>query len=291
MSEVERDYRREDAAIDHVRAVLAELDRRPGTVMNHPDREGVAGGCDAILQRGSTQVAVEHTRVYTVPMTPGHVRNLRTIAPKIEPAVHETFPAARILVICPVDDLPTGKNWETLAEKITEAAIGVLPTIPDGEGRRILVEGEGLEVVVFRRPHSRGPVYCRVLRGAPNDDERRAQIRNDMCRALADKRKTLSAYRQRGFTTMLILDAEEVGWPGQFVQAFEDASKVERIDEFDDVYLVGTASMPLTLWPLKLSGQAVREFADWRDLNDAEERANAALLAGLGLSPDSHWTT
>ena len=39
MSEVEREvHRREDAAIDHLCAVLSELDRRPVTIVNHLDR-------------------------------------------------------------------------------------------------------------------------------------------------------------------------------------------------------------------------------------------------------------
>lgn len=59
-------HAREDAAFEHLCAVLSEYDGRPVRVISRPDREGVAGGCDAILARGSLRVAAEHTCVYSV---------------------------------------------------------------------------------------------------------------------------------------------------------------------------------------------------------------------------------
>jgi len=264
-------HEREDDSIERLCAVLSELDGHPVAVTS---REGKHGGCDAIVTRGDSRVAVEHTRVHTTRARPGHVRVLEQITPPISDRVLAAFPKEWILVLVPVEKIETGTDWGAVCERIAAEVIAAVPGIKREQGLKIDLPGL-FQIVAFRhQPHgSKG--YCWVKWWTRSDEERQ-KIVDDVSAAIRRKRPKLIAYRTDGYRTLLLLDAEEAGWPAQFINAFAEVIEHEPLDAFDEVYLACTGLLPIMFVPLKLGAVVMPKPAELQEFWNAEKRVMAA---------------
>lgn len=237
-------------------------------------REGKHGGCDAIVIRGETRVAVEHTRVHTSQGRPGHVRVLQQITPLISDRVLAAFPREWIMVLVPVEKIETGRDWEAMCEKIAADVIAAVPGLKHEQGLKIDVPGL-FQIVAFRhQPHgSKG--YCWVKWWTRSEEDGQ-KIVDDLRAAISKKSLRLQTYRKDGYRTLLLLDAEEAGWPAQFINGFAEAIDEEPLEAFDDVYLDCTGLLPRMFVPLKLGDAIPPKPADHEAFWSAQKRVLAA---------------
>jgi len=265
-------HRREDAAFEHLCAVLTEHERRPVTVVSHPDRGGVAGGCDAILQRGSLRVAAEHTCIHSIGERPRFPLIWKQIAPTLTERIRSTFPNDWIRLWIPVRQLPRSRRWPEMIDTVAAAVVASVPTMPLDSELKVDVPALGVQVLVGRlKPHGRG--VCSMSWLVPGQTEDYAI--EDMRRAIREKRKTLLAYRREVDQTLLLLDSEECGWPVQFMEAFLEAARAETPDAFDDIYLACTMSTPIILFPFKWGEVLMPTPEERKSFHEAESRVNS----------------
>lgn len=69
--------------------------------------------------------------------------------------------------------------------------------------------------------------------------------------------------------TALVLEAEELGWPNDFMGAFADKVPKHDLADIDEIYLACSAFRPALIVPLKLGAVVPAEqpfFAEFVDL-------------------------
>src|SRR5262249_54976082 len=154
-------------------------------VISRPDRDGVIGGCDAILQRGTRRVAAEHTRIHSISERPKIPHIWNRIPPRLRERVEAAFPGERIFVWIALNELPRPKHWPAMVENIASVVIAAVPTIDVEDERKVDVPAFGIYVLV-RRSRSSGCGICSVGWRVPGMTIDYAV--EDMRRAIREKR-------------------------------------------------------------------------------------------------------
>lgn len=244
-------HERTDTALTLLCAVLTEQDATPVTIIARPKRDHGPGGCSAILQRGTSRVAVGHTCVHAKSEKLLFPFMWSQIAPALTDRLRSRFPDDWLRLWLPVHQLPPREEWTTMIEHVSAAVTERVPTMPlDSEGG-VNVPRFGFQVLVGRlKPYGRG--LCSMawtIRGRKDDDSI-----EDIRRAIRGERKKLLANGVRGDQTILLLDAEEYGWPVQFTEELSEAARTETLEAFDAVYVTCTVARPTVLFPFTAGG-------------------------------------
>lgn len=246
---------REDRILDELCEQLSHREGVDVRVIRRPDRdERREQAVDAIIQRGSKQWAVEHTRVFNRPNMLGLHKRLASLKSIISEAITAAFPAEAIGVAVPVEELPPGSAGERAARLIAKGAIETLPSVPKGKAMLFRVNGFKRCPAVIHHLGRRG--YCIVLPRTPDNDG--ALRVADIQRALVDKGPKVHAVRHKGFSTILVLDSAEVLTHGELSMAFEGAATADLVEPFDEIYLALSTWEPAAFelfksgnrWPL-----------------------------------------
>jgi len=268
-------HEREDAAFEHLCGVLTEFDGTPAHVLSHPDRDGVPGGCDALIRRGALRVAAEHTCVHSISERPKLPHFWNRIAPPLRVKIEARFPSDWLRVWIPLFELPRPKRIPAMVEAVAAAVICAVPDMPLDSELKVDVPAFGFYVLVGRlKPHSsRG--FCAVSWRVPGNTDDYAV--EDMARAIRDKRKTLLAHRDEVDQTILLLESDECGFPSAFMSAFMEAAKTESLEGIDEVYFACTLTAPTIAFPFKWGDVLMPEpeNPDRQRFHAAEDRFNA----------------
>ncbi|NOT34433.1 MAG: hypothetical protein HOP12_09715 [Candidatus Eisenbacteria bacterium] len=257
-------------------AVLSEFDHQPVAIVSRPDREGAAGGCDALIQRGLTRVAIEHTTVHSIGDRPGLPKRWERIAPHLRARIQAELPLEWIQIWLPLFELPRSRHWQAMIGRIAEAVIADVPGMALDSELKVQVPAHGFYVLVRRVKPFTPQGICTIswrVPGLPYD-----YVVKDMRRAIADKRQVLEAYRREVEETILLLDSDECGLPSEFMQAFLDAVVEEPVEAFDEVYLACTMAVPILLYPFKWGETLMPEPEARRGFLEAQDRANATHI-------------
>lgn len=270
---------REDRAIDQLCEILREAGETPVLVLSRPDREGVQGGCEAILQRGDRLWAVEHTCVYSIPSRPGFVERLKAMREQIIERVRDALPEEAVSIAFRIEEIPTGTSWSRLADWIAEMAIRAIPGLVPGTGRHVQDDAVPFSVLAYRWDQDKvGSGHCWVNPYAPPQE----LLVEDIRRALRAKGPKLLRERGAGKRTMLILEAEEVGFPNDFVRGFADAVQAEAADGFDEIVLAASAMSSISFWYLKLGESLIPVPAEYLRFVEAERRVHERAIGPHG---------
>ena len=242
--------RRESRVIEHYCAVLREAGEDI-EILRWPDREGVQSGCEAIVRRGTEEWVLEHTTVYSLPSRPGLLPRLQQLRTRITERVLAAYPSEAVLIFFPIEEIPTGENWDNLADRIATACIAAIPTIPEEQGLRLHPEGVPFEVVTYRLTHAKAGGACWVQARTAGED----QVVADLRRAIGQKRPKLLREKAHGRRTCLVLEGPEVGWPNDFAKGFKLAAEQESVAKLDEVLFAATATDPMFLYYFKLGSE------------------------------------
>jgi hypothetical protein len=219
-------------------------------VVDRPDRANRStSDCDAIVAWGTRRAAVEHTRVYSRPEFPGQLHILNKYRPTVEGAIRSAFPEDGVLIMLPSEELKRGLDWDSMMRDVTRESLRWLPELRQENGRQMTVAGFTRPPVVFKHQRTREG-WCRMLFRIPMDQEDLAVA--EFRRAFMEKRPRMQRYKAMGVPTWLVLDAPEVGWPNDFIRAFNAAIEVESVEVFDHIYLGCTLDRPVQFVPLKV---------------------------------------
>lgn len=246
-------HRREERLIDELCAYLAVWERSRVAVVCRPDRHAGSSDkrCDAILIRGGTRMAVEHTRVFVVHEQPKMDKRLELLRPVFQKQMVACFPHALVRVGVPADGFVPGMDWEfeasVLADKLATALRTadlrqrVVAELPQGRGR------------AFAEMLQRGlrTAKCVVQPCVWGVDPEDSTVR-DIRRALRSKSAGQQAYKSRGFRTILLLEFEMLAWPPFMRDLALRASRLEDLSAYDEVYLALIESQPCDLLPISL---------------------------------------
>src|SRR5258706_3784794 len=158
-------------------------------VIGHPDREGVEGGCDALMQSGPYRVAAEHTCVHSIAQQPRYPRMWERITPGLRERVQAALPGEWIQVWAPAVQLPRRRHWPQMIAAMAEAVIASVPSMPRDSERRVPVPAFGFELLARRMRDYGGRGTCTMAWLVPGNTEEYAVA--DIRRAIREKRRTL----------------------------------------------------------------------------------------------------
>ncbi len=246
--------KREDRTIAAFCQVVALIDGAVARVLARPDRDTPGkGGCEAILVRQDREWALEHT---TFDSFPNQRQDSARLMEALEPAaaaIAASCPGWRISVAVPIGAVPTGTSWAKLKASFEQAVIQALQALPDdAKNAEADVQGR-FAVRIFRRRH-RLP-GCFLVRDAPADQiAARAEV---IVAALAAKRRQLQPYVTQGFSTVLLLDNDDIGLmePFSAAESFRRAIAEMDLSIFTEIYLVDATEPIPWFFPVKLGAR------------------------------------
>lgn len=239
----------EDRSIAELCAFLALHDRCRVAVICRPDRrKGGEGQCDAILARGVSQVAVEHTRVYGSPRHPGKVRILEQVRGTIQTYMTQAFPHSAVMVGVPVECFTGGMDWPARALELAEGLVDRLRVAP--ANHRVAVDMRGTtgrafaQVIGGHRDFGFCSVHPVVWEREPED-----LTVDDFRRALADKLNGMQSYKDRGAKTLLLLEFDAMASPPWALEQLRRAAGQADISAYDEIFLSLSAWTPAFVLP------------------------------------------
>jgi len=257
----------EDQILQQFCSLLTVTDGKPARIIGRPDRENPGrGGCDALVDRGGEEWAVEHTSVDAFRSQRGDSARFNRVVVPLEKALRAAFPRCHIEIRLEVGAIPTGVPWSRLAADLREqltAALVTMPTADEFEDRttKLTLPSLALPVGVIKTKSSkRGS--CMVMRYLPRDQE--AQLEAVMETALGEKCKRLLKYSKRGTRCALLL--ESVGPCGRdtFGEIFHRVADPMNLEPIAEAYLVETSARPVPWFlPLKLGARLYPDLPEF----------------------------
>jgi hypothetical protein len=248
---------REDRLFLRICEILSVAEQQPARVIGHPDREGVSGGCDAIICRGGVEWAAEHTLVHSIPAERWLLHLLDRFKGPIEEAVASGHPGRRFNVCVPMEEIPAQeREWGDLQQAIAAECIRVAGEMSGSEDRLLDVRGVPFRVLIHHHwSPGVGPGRCSVL---PRLTEQ-ARLTEDLLRALSDKGPKLARQKEAGRKTLLVLDGERWAWCGEAREAFREAAEQVSLDFADEIFWADI----YFFYCIKKNGQVLPEPLEW----------------------------
>jgi hypothetical protein len=261
---------REDRALEAFAVALEISDGQPGVITARPDRDGAAGGADAIIRRLGRDWAVEHTTIDSFPGQREDNDRLRRVFGPAREAIAEAYPALRITLGVPLGAVPTKTSWARITSTYSELVIAALQDHGDTPGNRLVtLPGMFDSHIFFRRSRSPGCFLSREIDSSDLDG--RVGV---IVSAIESKHLQLAPYRAAGMPTALLLDNDDVGLmsPDALAEAFTRASSIASFEDLDDVYLVDAVELPPWIYPLKLGPRSVPDLPEFKHFFDEQYR-------------------
>jgi hypothetical protein len=248
------DLKRERFVIEKFCKRLSMLVREDCVAESWPDSENrEPGTCDAILKRGVSSWALDHTHLNSFR---GHVKDnvlfnsiILSLQSSLAPICHKHH----INVVLDIRKLPRGRS-ETMRQ-LEASLLRIIPTVvDDGNLHRITLDSPACEIHVSRLASELAGCFFHQL--APEGHN--IELCQDIERAIRQKSKQLKRYKAEGKRTILLLDTDEISLINEFTVADAFATATAQIDHscLDEVFLfdqpVGTDVH--FVWPLKFRG-------------------------------------
>jgi hypothetical protein len=238
----------EDVAIATLCEVLSHLEGQSVSVSARPDRGGT-GNCDALLLRGGTVWAAEHTRIYGIADRPGLLRQTARLRGAVEPAVAAACPDRRLTVHVTVPAVGLLGDPERLGKSIADHCAAIGPTLEPDE-LRILTDCALSVPVAVRRERFERPPGCSVL--AQDPPSYRDQTLRNLAERIQRKCEAMRHWRAKGMPTLLILDAPHSLHPSDEPRDFGPLVAEALVGtRFREVYLCASAIGRPRFWPMQ----------------------------------------
>jgi len=220
-------------------------------VVGWPDEENPGQGCcDAIVSRGSEQIAVDHRLIESFT---GYYKDnalLESIVSPLQESLFRLYPSHRIQIRIRVRGLPKG-NRDKIREDLKKGCIRVLESVPnDSRIHEYNITDVPCDIWVSKA-ESQSP-GCFVGRIMPKDQG--IELKDRMLKALESKSKQFSRFKEKGFYTLLLLDTNDYTGPNEQMlgNAFSFASLQCDISAMDEVYLFYRYPSNFVILPLKI---------------------------------------
>jgi len=256
---------REDRAIRHFCERLAAIEEWGVNAVERPDREKPGhGGCDAIIERGDRRFALEHTTIDSYSAQRADNHRFRTVVVPLEDAIRKAYPDSWIEICVPAGAVPTGTDWPRLAETLKEGCTEKIAQMPFGDqSYEFQLAGVPFPVLISRERRPQDP-GCFVMRHAPGN--LKAQLLDNIARAIRKKRDQLAPYRLQGLPTILLLDSDETALINRhfLTEAFVTAANRETVDGLDEVFIAETRRDPVWFYPVKLHSRIYPELPEFQ---------------------------
>lgn len=241
------DFKKEDLAVEDFCEQLSLIDGQVAYVKSRPDERGQAGAGqpDFIISRAGRDFTVEHTSVDTYPnqvffekLWAKYFKPLN-----IEERVKQAFPKSFIHISIPIDAFKSEREARNFDfEKFVRDLIEAIKSTPKGRN--------GSERRTFDLPFpvqvsnddGNGFVGCFVIQIVPTYTEKRDEdLEKEMAKAVRKKQRKLKEAKERGESTILLLDSDDYALVNEEVlaDAFAHAvsSDPSMLDGIDEVYI------------------------------------------------------
>ncbi len=265
-----RTNKREDKVIEQFCERLSEIELQTVQVVERPDRDYPGlGGCDAVIERGNRRFALEHTSISSFLNQRKDDARFNKVVVPLEQAIPQAFPDSWVEIAVPVGAVPTGTNWSKMTENLRDGCISAIAQMQFGEtGRKFEFEDFPFPVWISRYQTCRSA--CHVMRFVSS--KLKAQLENDMSRAVCKKRKQLAPYKKKGMSTLLILDSDDISLVNHYslAEAFSKAAEGNKSDGLDEVFLAESDRDPIWFFPVKLYDRLYPNLPEFRQFFEAQ---------------------
>lgn len=257
------DFKKEDKAVEDFCEQLSLIDGQVAYVKSRPDERGQkgAGLPDFIISRAGRDFTVEHTSVDTYP---GQVHFEKLWAKyfkplNIEERVKQAFPKSFVHISIPIDAFKNEREARNFDfEKFVQDLIEVIEKTPKGRNgseRRTY----DLPFPVQVSNDDNGFVGCFVIQIVPTHIEKRDEdMEKEMVKAVKKKQRKLKEAKERGESTILLLDSDDYALVNEEVLADAFARAVSSdpsmLDGIDEVYIQHRRGNTWIV-PVKIRGQ------------------------------------
>jgi hypothetical protein len=261
---------REHNAVDDFCERITFLTGLDTKVIGWPDDENPGKGCnDALLLRGSEEVALDHTRVQSFK---DHFKDnalLESIVSPLQDSLRGLYPGHRVRITIQVRGLPKG-NRDEMREHLREECIRVLPDVPeDGKRHEYRFVTVPCKVWITKR-RSQIPGFF-IGRYLPGDQD--TEIYNAMLTGLKSKSKQFARFKDKGMQTILLLETEDFSSLDESTipDVFSLAVPQCDLTSIDEVYLLFRYPNDFLILPIKMGGRSypnLGEFAIFSEIQN-----------------------
>jgi len=256
------DLEREHNAIEDFCARNTLLTGCPTNVIGWPDEENLGKGCcDALIVRGSEQIALDHRVIESFK---DHYKDnalLESIVSPLQESFFGLYPSHRIRIYIRVRGLPKG-NRDKMREDLKKGCIKALEAAPDDSRMHEYYVADVPCDICASKTHSERP-GCFVGRISPEDQD--AELKAGMLGALESKSKQFYRFKEKGFYTILLLDTDDFTGPNEHMvgDVFSLAIKQCDTSPMDEVYLFYRYTNNFVILPLKIGGNAYPNLTEF----------------------------
>lgn len=255
------DLGREHKAIEDFCARNTLLTGCMTNVIRWPDEENPGKGCcDALIDRGSEQIALDHRILESFK---GHYKDnalLTSVVSPLQGSLSGLYPAYRIRIHIRVRGLPKG-NRDKMREDLKKGCINSLEVTPDDTRiHKHYVAEVPCDVWISKTPSERPG--CFVSRILPKDQD--SELNLGMLGALESKSKQFHRFKEKGFYTILLLDTDDFNLNEYMLgDAFSFAIKQCDISTIDEVYLFYRYPDNFVILPFKIGGNTYPNLSEF----------------------------
>lgn len=242
--------------IDHVRLFFAQRHGHHIGRTGSPDQEERSRrACDAVLEGGGIQFAVEHTSLDSFRNQREDDARFRAVLGQLETDLRDQLPDHLDLCIH-THAIPSGQDWKGFTATIRAWLPAHLAALP--YDRWVPAEIPAIPFSVHvRREQSPGPGSLFTMRwSVPDHQTQRIEV---IVERLMDKAEVLLRYKDQGCRTVLVLESNDYVLVSREIvyEDFQTVSRSYRPTAIDNVLLVQTGTRPWCVTPLWYDGATV----------------------------------
>jgi hypothetical protein len=241
------DYKKEDRAVEDFCEQLWLIDGQEVYVKSRPDErgQGGAGLPDFIISRAGKDFTVEHTSVDTYPnqvffekLWAKYFKPL-----KIEEKIKQAYPKGFIHISIPINVFKRESEARKFDfEKFVQDLIDAVAKTPKGRYGKKRKRYNLPFPVDISNDEGDGFVGCYVIQIVPTHEEQRdVELEKEIAKAVIKKRKKLKEAKDRGESTILLIDSDDYALVNEEILADAFARAVGHdpavLDGIDEVYI------------------------------------------------------
>lgn len=213
--------------------------------------------CDATWTSSLGRHAIEHTTIDSFLNQRADDDRFRRVMGNLENG-WSAYPDNWIEVAIDVGVIETGVDWQDLSNQIKSWLLENVPSLPLDCQNRVKTPDIPFDLLI-RRELLPGAGKLLVARYSPKNlsEQRVAVIR----KALDKKAGAGQQYRQKGYLTVLVLEANDIALASRVTvfKAIREAYQSEADEIFDRIFIAMTAANPWCIVPFKLEKQIMAE--------------------------------
>lgn len=267
-------YDPEDSAIEYFCEQLSKVEGHEVYVVARPDDCGANGTRlpDAVIKRGGEEYVLDHTAVCSYTQQINYEDKFKRAIKNagIEEAVMAAHPGYGVEIIIPVDAFKTDREIEQFdLQQFARDVVEAVGSVPAGYNH--------LKHKTFSFPNTRFDVhiarhkygtYCHVDPLVPINMERLpAHLDVEVTRAVNSKRKKLTAAKEQGARTILLLDSEDHAMLSHeaMAKAFGRVAPNLDLSGIDEVFTIHNRGTICWVLPAKIGNKVYPNLPEFED--------------------------